>query len=251
MKDKQILILGNTNLKLAIFSGEELKSIKKETSNAKNVQNLEFVGADNLVVSVKPDLHEFLPQNKILTFFDKDLALQTFRIRGLYEEFGVDRLANLIAAMSIYPNNSVGVLDFGTCTTLSILDWQNEEAVYKGGLIVPGMDCSFEYLSEKTASLNKITDKDILDLPLILDEIPRSAKESILTGAVQQILFLTDYAIKLLSETNYPCKLLFTGGWSYLVNEVLTKSQAYDKTLICYEPNLSLIGGNKYLDATS
>lgn len=49
---------------------------------------------------------------------------------------GVDRLANVVGAVSLFPGRPVIAVDIGTCITYDVV---NGEGLYAGGLITPGM----------------------------------------------------------------------------------------------------------------
>ncbi|MCI5072502.1 type III pantothenate kinase [bacterium] len=65
---------------------------------------------------------------------------------------GADRLADLEAALQHYHAPLI-VVDFGTATTLSVV---NENKEFIGGLICPGFGISAEALFEKAAALSSI-----------------------------------------------------------------------------------------------
>jgi type III pantothenate kinase len=64
-------------------------------------------------------------------------------------EIGADRVANALAAKTLY-GAPVIVVDYGTATTFDIVD---EQGGYKGGVILPGVGISLQALYEKTAKL--------------------------------------------------------------------------------------------------
>ena len=65
---------------------------------------------------------------------------------------GPDRLANAVAAASLY-GRPVVVADFGTALTFDIVTVRGG---YSGGIIAPGLPLMFSYLAEKTALLPHI-----------------------------------------------------------------------------------------------
>lgn len=66
-------------------------------------------------------------------------------------ELGADRIANAVAATSLYPNQNLIVIDFGTASTVCALSKEN---VYLGGAILPGIKTSMESLSKNAAKLS-------------------------------------------------------------------------------------------------
>jgi type III pantothenate kinase len=68
---------------------------------------------------------------------------------GNSKETGADRIANVVAAYSVY-NDSCVVIDFGTATTFDCI---NSEGIYIGGAIAPGPATSAQLLNLKTEQL--------------------------------------------------------------------------------------------------
>ena len=64
------------------------------------------------------------------------------------DEIGDDRIANIILAKERF-NKSVIIVDFGTATTLDVL---NNHGVYHGGVITPGIEVSLNTLKIKLQS---------------------------------------------------------------------------------------------------
>lgn len=250
MADKQILVLGSTNRKLATFSGDKIKTIKKGSCNQDDLRNLELAELETLILSVRPDL-ESQAKEKITksVFFDKEQAAIKFSIRGLYKEFGADRLANIIGASSIAPKSSIAVLDFGTCNTLSVINWVDKGNLYeyKNGFICPGLNSSLFYIQDKTTALPKITELEFMEYALKWrpDKVANSAKESIFIGIIWQSLLLVNHALGTLNSLNKPAKLFLTGGWAIAIQSCFGRVSPEERPTI--EPNLGLIGGNEYL----
>lgn len=65
---------------------------------------------------------------------------------------GMDRVVDCVAALALY-GGPVAVFDMGTATTLSVAD---REGVFRGGMILPGLQLSLEALTAKAAQLPPI-----------------------------------------------------------------------------------------------
>jgi len=68
------------------------------------------------------------------------------------EQIGADRLANGIAASTLYPSPCI-IIDFGTAVTFDVIS----NGSYQGGVIAPGLGAMTDYLANKTALLPKIS----------------------------------------------------------------------------------------------
>ncbi len=110
----------------------------------------------------------------------RPLILTSDTLRGIGLDYprpqsiGPDRLANAIAARSLFGAPSV-VVDFGTAVTFDIVD---HRGFYIGGIIAPGLAAMTDYLHEKTALLPRIRIREIRT------RIGRSTEEAMLVGAV-------------------------------------------------------------------
>jgi type III pantothenate kinase len=65
-------------------------------------------------------------------------------------EVGADRIADAIAAIQLYPNRNLIIVDFGTATTIEVV---NRDKEYLGGVILAGMRIAMEALESRTAKL--------------------------------------------------------------------------------------------------
>lgn len=70
-------------------------------------------------------------------------------------EVGADRIVNALAAVTHHaePGRPVVVVDFGTATTLDVV---NAKGQYVGGLIAPGVEISAEALGRRGAQLRRV-----------------------------------------------------------------------------------------------
>ncbi len=68
-------------------------------------------------------------------------------------EVGADRIANSIAAIQMYPDRDIVIVDLGTATTFCAV---TREKDYLGGAIIPGLRISMEALESRTAKLPSV-----------------------------------------------------------------------------------------------
>jgi type III pantothenate kinase len=68
-------------------------------------------------------------------------------------EVGADRIANSIAAASLYPNKNLILVDLGTATTFCAV---TKDRDYLGGSIIAGLKLNMESLEAKTAKLPSV-----------------------------------------------------------------------------------------------
>lgn len=140
-------------------------------------------------------------------------------------ELGPDRVANAVAAHSLY-GESVIVIDLGTATTFDVI---SKEGDYIGGVIAPGVSIASEALFLRTAALPRIEFNQPMEI------IGRNTISAMQSGIFYGYIGLIENILKKI-EQYLACKttVVATGGYAQLINEITT----IDKI----EPNLTLIG---------
>jgi type III pantothenate kinase len=143
-------------------------------------------------------------------------------------EVGPDRIANAIAATSLYPDRNLIIIDFGTATTFDVVRAGRD---YMGGIILPGLRISMEALEKNTARLPNV------EIVPTTEVVGRSTIECIQSGlyfgnrAVIQGLTrdIRDQAFQ-----GEPAVIIGTGGFSRLFE----REAVFDVVL----PDLVLLG---------
>ena len=247
---KQILILGSTNRKLATFQNNKLISLSKGPCNEEDLRCIEMDSkAKTLVISVRPDLNNSVSKIPNTVILDKLKAAEIYNLRGFYREFGVDRMANLIGALRNSPKQSLAVLDFGTCTTLSVLKWieARNSYDYYYGYLSPGLSTTFSSVHSATKSLPLASELEFVEYSLIWKPgtKPFSARDAIFEGIIQQSLMQIELAQQKCDELGNDTKLFLTGGWSNTLLAFLSKTKPSIKPIT--EANLALWGGFHFM----
>lgn len=242
------LDVGNSHVYGGVFLGETLvlrfrHTSKGNTSDEWGVflravlrENQCDVGAltSIAICSVVPPLDDVLRVACETYFSMTPFFLQAGSRTGLNiayyrpEDVGADRIANAIAATTLFPQQALIVLDFGTATTFCAIDAQKN---YLGGAILPGVRLSLEALSKNTAKLPSV---DVVNTSTV---VGRSTVESIQSGVFFGALgacreLIT--RIKADAFANTPVLVLATGGLAFL----FAQQELYDHHL----PDLVLHG---------
>jgi len=174
-EDKQMLLaidVGNTNTVFALFKGDILchswrcateasRSVDEYAVFLKQLFDLENIKwsdiGDVIISSVVPDTDFHLTELCRKSFNTEPLFVNAAlsNIKTDLEqpnEIGADRVASVVAVIAHYQLPAV-VIDFGTATTFDVID---DQGVYQGGIIAPGVRLSVEALTLRAAKLPKI-----------------------------------------------------------------------------------------------
>lgn len=120
-------------------------------------------------------------------------------------QLGKDRLADAIGAATCYGVPAI-VIDFGTATTIGVVDENN---VFKGGLIIPGVKTSLNALSSRASQLPSIT----IEKPAHI--IGRNTLECMQSGILYGTAAMIDGLIDKIANTlPTPPHIIATGGMS-------------------------------------
>lgn len=223
--------VGNTQIYGGIFDNEELTIQFRKTSRQqfssdeigiflRTVLRENKVDPDQIhdisICSVVPDLNHSLRAGCLKYFNTEPFFLRPGVKTGLkikYRnplEVGSDRIANAMAAVNMFPNKNLIVIDFGTATTFCVIS-KNKE--YLGGVILPGIRISMEALESRTAQL------PIVEIKEMNEVVGRSTVESIQSGLYfGQIGMVKELKTKITEQAfkNEEPVVIGTGGFSRL-----------------------------------
>jgi type III pantothenate kinase len=182
-----------------------------------------------IVSSVVPDLNGSLAET-CRKYFDCDPLFVGPGIKtGLpivYDnphEVGADRIVNAVAAVERW-GAPVLVLDFGTATTLDVVNARGE---YLGGVIAPGLSISAEALFHRAARLARV------DIRRPSRVVGRNTAESIQSGLFHGYASLVEGIVRrALTELETPeAPVVATGGLAAVFREELDFLTAVDTNL--------------------
>jgi type III pantothenate kinase len=233
-----VIDVGNTRIKVAVFSGMEL--VHNEIITGDNflkitLNLIEKYHCENAIISSVGDQNKYEIQEIKSKINILELNSETkVPFKNNYETpktLGVDRIALVSSAIESFPNKNVLVIDAGTCITY---DFINENACYLGGAISPGIKMRYK-------ALNSFTEK----LPLLKQTenkklIGNSTESCIHSGVIFGVINEIDSAINSYKEKNQLLTVVLTGGdVNFLSNKL--------KNGIFANPNFLLEGLNTIL----
>lgn len=145
---------------------------------------------------------------------------------GNPHEVGADRIVNGVAAFEAF-GGPVVVVDFGTATTIDVVDAQG---AYLGGAIAPGVETSAEALFSKAARLSKV------DLEAPPRVIGQNTRESVQAGLLLGEAAMIDGLVRRVwDELGTETPVVMTGG-------LATQMAPLCATTTAVDPDLTLKG---------
>ncbi|MDP2156351.1 MAG: type III pantothenate kinase [Nitrospirota bacterium] len=152
------------------------------------------------------------------------------------EELGTDRIANAVAAFSLF-KRPAAVIDFGSATTITVVDRQG---FYIGGSIMPGIGLMNESLGTKTSKLMQV------ELKAPESVLGRDTPGCILTGLLIGTAGAVERIVEEMeAETGLVFNTILTGGYCMLLESFVRRPHLVKPELtleglkILYEKNRS------------
>jgi type III pantothenate kinase len=166
-----VVDVGNTNIVLGIYRGDELVSswrlatARDRTADEYGILASQLIGKNYdgtlegaIVSSVVPPLNSAMRWMVEKYFGIDPLFVEPGVKTGIAihvdnpQEVGADRIVNCVAAYERYGGPTV-IVDFGTATTFDLV---TADAQYVGGVIAPGLNISAEALFARAARLPRV-----------------------------------------------------------------------------------------------
>jgi type III pantothenate kinase len=156
---------GNTAAKVGIFNQHELKHEYTFLNVDELTTFLSSVKAENGILSSVSQEIEALQQAMthipIQFVLNHQLPLPIKNDYATPETLGVDRLAGVCGAKSMFPHDPCLVIDCGTCVTY---DFVTADKIFLGGMIAPGLRMRLKAMHAFTARLPEVEINPHVDL---------------------------------------------------------------------------------------
>ena len=203
--------VGNTRIKSAVFEGNTLVeatffSIENFQNAIENILN-KFENLAILVVAsvgkLEKEAFQQFSEKVTICFISKE---NTFPFQNQYKTpntLGIDRMVLTAGAVLQFPKQNRLIVDAGTCVTFDFVD-QND--VYYGGAISPGIRLRYEAMHNYTAKLPLLTIEEPEDL------IGTSTNQALHSGVVNGLTFEIDGYIDALRGEKQNFIIILTGG---------------------------------------
>jgi type III pantothenate kinase len=221
--------IGNTNLTLGLYEGEQLVAhwrLATDNNRMPDEYGLQFLGLLQNAGKTLKDIHgislasvvppltgrvvqacrEYLKQEPLVV----DAGIKT-GIKIRYEDpkaVGADRVCDAVAVMKFYGGPAC-VVDFGTATTFNAI---TKEGEYLGGAITAGVNLAAESLFTRAAKLPRI---DLQRPPSVIGRNTIHAMQSgLLFGYVSMV---EGMVARFRSELGSDMKVIATGGMAEVI----------------------------------
>jgi type III pantothenate kinase len=242
------LDIGNTNVTIGVFEGQELRATWRIATDVErladeyavtllgllNASEIDRGGIHHAIMaSVVPDLAPIFEQLCERYFGVEPIIVGTGTktgVRVVYDnprEVGADRIVDVVAALHEYGPPPLIIVDFGTAT---VFDAVSAEGDYLGGAIAPGIGISSEALFERAAKLYRV------ELERPKTAIGKNTVAAIQSGTLYGYVGLIEGMVaRFKRELGGSARVIATGGWARLLAK---ETQVFDEV----DPNLTLTG---------
>lgn len=239
------LDIGNTEVTVGLFAGNELRGHWRLTTAADRTPDEWGVALEAFLIraghspaevsaacvaSVAPDVTQALVQavrssvTSTIGIVEPTAALPITLDVDEPLAVGADRIANVLAALALYPGDSI-VVDFGTATTF---DCVTADRRFIGGSIMPGLRTSAEQLVRRAAKLTAT------ELVPPIRAIGRRTDEHIRGGVLFGAADAVDGMVRRI-RAEWPTagrpKVIATGGLAALLAPLTTSIEVVDPDL--------------------
>ncbi len=207
---KLILDFGNTYQKLAVFrqqdiihfqsyEGIRLGEIQQEMKSYPHIQQTIM----SSVIEVPREIIDFFIISGFFILLDHTTPLPIALDYDTPETLGKDRIASAVAAIDMFPDKNLLVIDAGTCITYDLI---TADKTFRGGSINPGIDMRYRALHTLTGKLPLESSRDEVSLT------GRSTRESIMSGVLNATCIEMYGIIKEYKNTFPDLQVVLTGG---------------------------------------
>ena len=212
--------IGNTRVKYAVFETNTsievdaflVQNLENAIQNILNKHNKIGVIVCASVGNIENEGLSFVSNTILIHYITRDKA---FPFQNKYitpQTLGIDRMVLAAGASLRFPKLNKLVIDAGTCITYDFIDENN---VYHGGAISPGIRLRYESMHNFTANLPLLT----VEQPETI--IGTTTNQSLHSGVVNGLKFEIEGYIQVLKSQNKKFIIILTGGDAiFLANQL-------------------------------
>lgn len=226
-----VIDFGNTRIKGGIFDSDKLMQIATGIEEIRTI--ISRFNPQHVIVSsvsaTEEEIKSLLQRDIIFLSHTTKLPFQLKYKTP--ETLGLDRIAAVAGAQSLFPNRNCLVIDTGTCITYDILDSENN---HLGGSISPGIAMRFKALNTFTAKL------PLVELNESIELIGNTTAEAMQSGVLHGIVGEMKQIIRMYKDKFANLQIIICGGDAKFFENKLKEG-------IFAAPELVLTGLNRIL----
>ena len=235
-----IVDIGNSHIKATIFEQNVLKgdgyTILADEEALIQLGNEE--GFNHILICTvrlfSEKLQAWVGSNAKIAVFTPETKVPITNRYATPHTLGLDRLAAAVGATELYSDDSVLIIDAGSCITYDIV---TADKVFLGGAISPGTRMRFRAMNHFTGKLPLIQFEGRADFDLIGDNTIACMESGVFNGVLAEVNYYSSAFL-----VQYPQgKIVITGGDTNFLQKSL-------KISTFAQPNLVAIGLNKILN---
>lgn len=215
--DDELILQFRYNTASAHGSSDQIGIFLRQALSENSLDPNKITGV--AIASVVPAINYSL-RSAILKYFDfEPFFLQPGVKTGLKmqvatpKEVGADRIAGCIAAVELFANKDILVIDLGTATVFDVV---RKDKAYLSGAILPGVRISLEALSSNAAQLSSVS--IVKPMMAIGKDTDTNLQSGIYYGHLGALKELKSAMIQELKTDPNTVITIATGGFSQLFN---------------------------------
>ncbi|MEK9770887.1 MAG: type III pantothenate kinase [Nitrosomonadales bacterium] len=200
-KNTIFIDIGNSNIKIRIKKNKNL--LFSDSFSVKDIALLKnFKGIDEISrVLISNVAHE--SHNNFIKSLFPLVSVNHFIIAQVQQELlktdyaetlGIDRWLSALAIQEYHFDNNI-IIDAGTTVTIDLLVNSGHEAVFKGGIILPGLNLYHQSLNQNTNRIASQIKADITGINTTDMAVMNGFLMSV-TGAIEQLIRYTSLSIE-------------------------------------------------------
>ncbi|MFZ4101857.1 MAG: type III pantothenate kinase [Sphingobacterium thalpophilum] len=238
-----VIDIGNSRAKFAIFHQGKLRETGKIVKFDLDQLNLILDNhkiTNSIISSVNDEISILENLLKIRTKYIRFSADVKAGVINRYKSpltLGLDRLAGVIGAKTLFPGHNCLVIDAGTCITYDAVDLAG---VYEGGSISPGLIMRLKAMHKFTGRLPEIELSDYSDWRGY--DTSTAMLSGVLNGSTEEVRGMIE-----VYRSKYPELRVILCGGDAIFFDTRLKNSIFAHTLKT-EPDLVLYGLNEVID---
>ncbi len=221
--------IGNTFTKAAIFDNKKIVNFQERLDFQEVADLCKTYSLNKIMIcdvaNKSDELIALLPKNINIQKLSHKTPLPIANLYETPETLGMDRLAAVVGAYSLNPNQNCIVIDAGSCITYDFISAKGE---YLGGSISLGLQMRFKALHEFTAKLPLLQPSSNLKIEYIGKTTEQAIQSGVINGLLHEMNNIIDHHEFLNGTSN----IFICGGDAEFFAQRIDRVQIVIQTLL-------------------